>query len=170
MSDIIIRKATPADAPAVLDYLNKIGGESDQLLFTEGAFSTTSIAEEAAIIQQLTTGINSTMLLALDGQQVISVSTLNGSSRPRAAHRTSLALSVCRSHWNRRIGYKMLISLIDVAKEKHLDVIDLEVKADNQAAIHLYQKAGFTEIGRYPQFLKIEGQYYDGILMVLQLN
>ncbi|WP_314065116.1 GNAT family protein [uncultured Vagococcus sp.] len=170
MSEIHIREAMPADAAAILDYLNKIGGESINLLFTENAFVNTTIPEEAAIIKKMVAGTNSTMILALDGQQVVSVSSLNGSDRPRAAHRTTLAISVSRTHWNRGIGSKVLNRLIDIAKSKELEIIDLEVKADNQAAIRLYQKAGFKEIGRYPHFLKIDAHYYDGIFMVLHLN
>lgn len=170
MAEILIRAAKPTDAPAILDYLNQVGGESTNLLFTEGSFAKTTIAEEEAIIKKMSDGPNSTMIMALDGPLVVSVSSLNGSPHPRAVHRTSLAISVSKSHWNRGIGFMVLTRLIEIAKEKKLNIIDLEVKADNEAAIHLYQKAGFKEIGRYPHFIKIDEQYYDGLLMVLLLN
>ncbi len=45
------------------------------------------------------------------------------------------------------VGEKLLSAVIDVAKEKKLDKIFLEVRETNAPAINLYQKAGFTKTG-----------------------
>ena len=45
----------------------------------------------------------------------------------------------------------------------------LGVKADNLTALSLYRKMGFNEIGRHKNFFKINGKYYDEILMDLHL-
>lgn len=169
MNKITIRTAKPADARVVLDFLNRVGGESDQLLFTENDFHNTTVEQEADIITTMINSSNSTMVLAFDQETVVSVSTLNGSPRTRAAHRTTLALAVSRSHWQRGIGSNVLQKLIAIAREKGLHTIDLEVKADNHAAIHLYQTFGFEEIGRYPDYIKLPDSYCDAILMILKL-
>jgi len=43
------------------------------------------------------------------------------------------------------------------------------VKSDNKRAIALYKKMGFQEIGVYPKYTKINGIYFDDILMNLYL-
>ena len=50
------------------------------------------------------------------------------------------------------------------------EIIHLGVRADNVRAIRLYQDLGFEEVGRFPGFFKIDGQYYDEILMNLYLR
>ena len=51
-----------------------------------------------------------------------------------------------------------------------MQVIHLGVKADNENAIKLYKKLGFEKIGVYKNFFKINGIYYDEILMNLYLD
>ena len=61
--------------------------------------------------------------------------------------------------------------MIDWAKEKGFEKMELEVNAENTAAIALYQKFGFQEFGRYPQFVKYEdGSYGDALYMVKELK
>ena len=49
-------------------------------------------------------------------------------------------------------------------------MINLEVRADNESAIHLYEKYGFRSIGTSPAYFKIGDQYFDFVLMVLDLR
>ena len=47
-----------------------------------------------------------------------------------------------------------------------VEKLQLEVVADNQAAIALYQAMGFTAFGRETRALKYDGRYFDELLMV----
>lgn len=59
---------------------------------------------------------------------------------------------------------------IDFAKNNAgVEIISLEVRADNTRAQALYRKYGFEEIGRFPGFFKIDGKWVDFILMNLYL-
>ncbi len=57
---------------------------------------------------------------------------------------------------DQKIGSKLLEYLINYAKDNHFVNITLEVKKDNNRAIHLYQKYGFKEVA-------IRSKYYDGV-------
>ncbi len=48
--------------------------------------------------------------------------------------------------------------------------IDLTVRADNEQALALYKKFGFTEEGKVSRLVQIEGIFYDGITMGLLLD
>ncbi|MBV7481482.1 GNAT family N-acetyltransferase [Bordetella sp. BOR01] len=50
-----------------------------------------------------------------------------------------------------------------------LDTLLLTVEASNTTAHALYRKLGFEEYGREPRALKIDGRFYDEILMALRL-
>ena len=58
------------------------------------------------------------------------------------------------SHRKQGIGDRLVKSMIDLAKEKEISKIILEVRSSNEAAIHLYEKYGF-------EFLCIRKNYYQ---------
>ena len=63
---------------------------------------------------------------------------------------------VNEKHRNKKIGSKMMEELINIAKKEKIINITLEVKKDNQKAINLYKKYGFTQEA-------IRERYYNGI-------
>ena len=50
-----------------------------------------------------------------------------------------------------------------------LDWIDLGVFSHNTAAIHVYQGAGFAEIGRVEDRFRIQGGSVDEVLMAIKV-
>ena len=60
--------------------------------------------------------------------------------------------------------------IIDYAKENGIEIINLEVRFDNSAAIHLYEKFGFKKTGTIPVFFKIIDEYADFDIMSLDLR
>lgn len=61
------------------------------------------------------------------------------------AHITNIAV---RQQYQRQgIGELLLISTIDLAKERKASTMTLEVRASNYAAQNLYSKYGFTQVG-----------------------
>ena len=50
----------------------------------------------------------------------------------------------------------------DVARSQ---IVSLEVRSDNIAAIKLYEKFGFEKIGRFRGFFKINGEFIDFDIM-----
>jgi ribosomal protein S18 acetylase RimI-like enzyme len=51
-----------------------------------------------------------------------------------------------------------------------VDEIRLRVGATNVEAVHLYEKAGFTAYSLERRALKVDGRYYDNLLMPLPLR
>ena len=50
------------------------------------------------------------------------------------------------------IGTLMLEEIINIAKEKNMKSITLEVNVNNNIAINLYKKYGFKEVGTRPKY------------------
>lgn len=165
-----IGKATKQDAKEIIEYLNIVGGESDNLLFGANGFQMTVEGEEN-FISSLADKTTSTLLIGKIDNEIVCLGNIFAPQRARIAHQADLAVSVKKKFWGLGIGTCLMQSIIEFAKENgQTEILHLGVKADNIAAISLYKKMGFIEIGRYPNFFKIQGQYWDEILMNLYLK
>ena len=166
--DIIIEKARPEDAEGVLEYLKTVGSETDNLTFgAEGL--PISVEEEAAYISQIENSTGSIMLLAKDNGKIIADAGLNCLPR-RMSHRAELGISVLKEYWNKGIGSRLLGEIIDFTKANSIEIIDLQVRSDNAAAIHLYEKFGFEKIGTHPAFFKMGEENVSFDYMCLRLT
>jgi RimJ/RimL family protein N-acetyltransferase len=68
------------------------------------------------------------------------------------------------------IGTEMMKALVEQGRTWGLKVLTLTAFADNERAIHVYKKLGFTETGRIPQKFFKDGKYIDEILMTIVLE
>lgn len=165
---VIYREAVPADAGRLLAYLRTVGSESDNLTFGASGLPL-SVEQEAGILENLQKSSHSTMLLALDGDEIVGNACLQGNGNPRFCHRMALAISVRKSHWGQGVGSSFMKHLIAFAKENGATVISLEVRSDNERAKSLYRKFGFVSFGTYEKFFKIGEEYFDADYMNLYL-
>jgi RimJ/RimL family protein N-acetyltransferase len=168
-AELIIRKAESADAGRMVTYLNTVGGESDNLLFGADGFPLNA-DQEAQWIADVNGSPTSALLAGFVREQIVCVGSLTAPRRERIAHQGEIALSVLKAYWGRGIGTRMMQELIAFARGTgKLEVLHLGVRDDNAPALALYEKAGFIRIGVYPRFFKINGAYYDEVLMNLYL-
>lgn len=165
---ITIERATPDDAKAILDYLKQVGNETDNLTFgSEGL--PTSIEEEISYLSQIENSTDSIMLVAKENGTIIGDASLHRLPR-RMCHRGDLGIAVVKEHWNEGIGRLLLSEIIEFAKANNFDIIDLQVRSDNYAAIHLYEKFGFQKIGTHPAFFKINSEAIPFDYMCLSIQ
>ena len=67
------------------------------------------------------------------------------------------------------VGKRLVEAVIDHARA-YVEVIQLSVISENQAARRLYTSLGFVEYGLEKDSLKQNGRYYDEVLMALDLR
>lgn len=70
---------------------------------------------------------------------------------------------------NAGVGRKLAEAVIDYARE-HVEILQLDVVSDNEAARRLYASLGFVEYGIERKALKQHGRYYDEVLMAKDLT
>lgn len=170
MKNIVIRKAQIEDAQSILNYLDQIGKESDNLTFGEEGIGYT-LDDEIKMIQGYEENLNSTMYIAFDQNNIVSIGNLSASKRERTKHISVLGISVLKSHWNRGIGKQMMNTLVEFAKQApDTKAIHLEVRSDNHTAIHLYESVGFKKNSTIPKMMFIKDKYYNINLMILELK
>lgn len=166
--ELTVRPVCAADAAAVVAFCRVAGGETRNLTFGPEGIPQTE-EQERAYLASLEHSADVCMLAAFDGGALVGTAQVGRvSSRPRLAHRAGVAVSVRQSHWGRGVATQLLTQCLEKGRAMGCTVFELEVLADNAAAIHLYEKLGFRAIGRYPQFFRYEdGATADALLMNL---
>ena len=165
--NIIYREAEPSDAGKFIEYCKTVGAESDNLTFgAEGL--PLSISQEADYIRKFSGNPGSLMIVAFDEGELIgtgAVSVVSG--RERFSHRREIAISVRRDYWGKGIGSGIMNILVDFAKKSGAEVLELQVRSDNERAIALYKKFGFEKIGSHKKYFKIGENRFDADFMNL---
>lgn len=68
------------------------------------------------------------------------------------------------------LSRNLIEALIEIARTLGLEQVTLNVEAGNSQAARLYERLGFVTFGRHPKSLKVGRDYYDEVLMVLELG
>jgi [ribosomal protein S18]-alanine N-acetyltransferase len=80
-----------------------------------------------------------------------------------------LNLTVDKIHQGKGIGKQLLRHLIDLARIKSAQTVLLEARPSNKTAIHIYESAGFNEIGCRKAYYPAPGGKEDALIFALQL-
>lgn len=164
-----IRKATSADAEKILEFCKVIGSESDNLTFGSEGVSF-SVEQERAYLDGILDSNTQLYLVAVEDGKVVGTGSFSAFEKERLAHRGEISIAVKKAMWGKHVGTCLMEELIRFAKETaRVEIISLEVRSDNERAIHLYKKFGFETVGRFDGFMKINGAYVSCNIMRLLL-
>lgn len=170
LGEIKIREAVKEDAPKVVDYLAKIGGETNFLTFGPGELIT-SVSDEEASIEEKCKAVNKVMIVAVVDDKVIGILSFTGGARPRVRHIGEFGITVLKDYWGQGIGTSMVEQLIKWAKATSVvRKINLRVRSDNYRAIHVYEKLGFHHEGLTTRNFYIDGEFYDSNRMGMNID
>ena len=170
--NIRMADATTADASAIIAFMNRVGGESDNLTFGKDEFFIQDAPEEAKLIKRQQNQGGFVLLAWADisrkkgGPQLVGLLSVDRGTRTRLRHRGTLMLSVLKEYWHQGVGTRLLQQGVARAEsDQTLDVLALEVRSDNAHAIRLYERFGFERTGTNRGLLKIADTLYDTHLM-----
>ena len=104
---------------------------------------------------------------ALDGERVVGWADIFPSWAHAVSHCGSLGMGVLAPYRGRGIGTKLLQACVEKAWLKGITRIELEARADNAAAIALYEKLGFQHEALKRNAMRFNGQYFDAVQMSL---
>lgn len=107
----------------------------------------------------------------IDGPLIVGHLEINHGANPNKSHRVTLGLGIEQKYRRQGLGTRLLTEATQwISVLPSIDWIDLKVFAHNQAAIDLYRKFRFKELGRVPDKLRIDEQHIDEVLMTLDLR
>jgi ribosomal protein S18 acetylase RimI-like enzyme len=103
--------------------------------------------------------------VALDGDRVVGWADVFPDWAHAVAHRGHVGMGVHPDYRGRSLGTRLLSACLTKAAAQGMTRIELEVRADNDVAIGLYRKLGFTEEGRMRRGMRFDGSYFDTLRM-----
>ena len=110
------------------------------------------------------------IIAEIDGKIVGNLN-FSGGARKRILHTGEFGMSVLKNYWRKGIGEQLLTYLIDWSKNTGIiRKLNLRVRTDNISGICLYKKLGFKEEGIVTRDFEINNEFYDSILMGLEIN
>jgi RimJ/RimL family protein N-acetyltransferase len=113
---------------------------------------------------------NLTILIAVCDDKIVGHAQLFKLPHPRRKGTCNLVIYLHQDFHNQGLGTTMLTELLHLARSERLHRINLQVIADNEQAVHLYEKFGFTIEGRMKDsYLGEDGKYHDELAMGLIL-
>lgn len=106
-------------------------------------------------------------LVAVVGDRVVGmVSVITFPNRPRRRHAGAIGISVHIEWQGKGVGAALMQAGLDLADNwLNLTRVELEVYADNESAIKLYERCGFELEGTLRQHAFRDGRYVDSLMM-----
>ena len=106
--------------------------------------------------------------VALDGGTVVGWCDVNPKTHPTLRHSGVFGMGLAASHRGRGLGTALLRTTLDAAFGRGLTRVELVVRADNAAAITLYERHGFELEGHLRDYMIVDGVHHDALQMALR--
>jgi len=165
-----IREATIADAEKIVDYLAVILKDpySSVADFDEMMLN---VHRQREHLRRTQSGAKGYALIAVAGSEIIGFLTMEPGRRRKIAHTVEIGMSVREDWRGKGVGLALIEHAVEWARRSSDFVkIVLNVFSGNEAAIRLYEKAGFLIEGRLERQVLLPDGYQDLVLMAKFLN
>lgn len=165
-----LRNGDSADGLPVYETFNAIHAETDYLLSypDENSFDP---EQEAKFLEEKTNSPDEIEIIAVVDGKVVGTAGIEAvGKKHKLRHRAELGIGILKEYWGLGLGKALTKACIQCAKEAGYTQVELNVVAENEAAISLYQSLGFTEFGRNPRGFnsRISG-YQELVYMKMEL-
>lgn len=167
----LLKNADGKDAAKVCAVFTATHAQTDYLL-TYPDENTLDVEREREYLTAKTASENEVELCAiLDGKVVGTAGISAVSSQQKLRHRAEFGIGIDKAYWGNGIGRALTDACIECARTAGYAQLELDVVADNAAAIALYHRAGFVEYGRNPRgFRSRLSGWQELVLMRLVLD
>ncbi len=166
-----LRSRTEEDAQAVLDVFLLTHGQTDYLL-TYPDENTFTPEQEGRYLGAKAESDNEIEILAVVDGKVVGTAGLDAiGGLDKIRHRVDFGIGIDRQYWNLGIGTALLNACIECAEKAGYEQMELNVVAENETAVAMYEKTGFQEFGRNPRgFKSRETGYQEVVYMRKELQ
>ncbi len=111
--------------------------------------------------------LNAPVFAAFDGEKAVGLIGLWPQDGARTSHRAIVVMVYVKSEMRgRNIGQKLMQAVEAYARDNGFSQLELSVLAENKSALQLYLREGYTEFGRRPNWISLNGEMYDEVMMV----
>ncbi|MBS1550955.1 MAG: GNAT family N-acetyltransferase [Bacteroidetes bacterium] len=133
---------------------------------------TISIEKEKLRIRSFLENDNSLLLIAKKGNEILGNIDITGSQKEAIKHTAVIGMGMLKEYRNKGLGTALLRKGIEWARQNPvLEILWLQVYAENTAGVTLYRNAGFEINGIQKKFFKSkENIYFDNVIMSLDVR
>lgn len=147
----VIRNGVAADGDGVLRNFALNHAQTD-FLMTYPDEITFTVAQEGEYLQQKAFSPDEAELVAeVEGRIVGQAGIARVGRADKVKHRATFGISIDIDYWHLGMGRALTKACIELARQAGYLQLELEVVADNEKALALYESEGFREYGRNPK-------------------
>lgn len=170
-ADLVFREPSRADARAYMLFINSLAGEPMSGLSVN---KKVTLREEERWLEGVLRDCRArrTVMLMAEREGAV-LGNCEVTRMPfKHAHRANIGVALRKDARGKGIGEALMRRTMELAARriKGLEAIELATFGYNDRAISLYKKLGFVEIARIPRAVKEGGEYFDEVLMQLELT
>jgi phosphinothricin acetyltransferase len=159
-SELTIRRAEAEDVPSITRIYNQ--GIEDRVATLETELRTLEERERWLTSR----GPRHPVLVAAHDGEVVAWASLNAfNPRPAYAHVADLSIYVERGWRGRGVGRRLLVAIVETARELAYHKLVLAAFPTNTAGMALYQALGFRTVGVYREQGMLDGRWVDVVVM-----
>jgi RimJ/RimL family protein N-acetyltransferase len=160
---IRVRRAEPADAPALVNLAEAVGREEERWILSSEGWR--SISDERRYLKTVLRHPDAAVFVAADDGAVVGRLSLSRDPHPASRHVADLGLMVAASHRGKGIGRMLLEAAVDWARMSEIRKLELHVFPWNEPALRLYEAFGFEREGYRKAHYARDDELVDAILM-----
>lgn len=165
---ILVRRAEPADAAALVALAEAVGGEKGRWLLSTDTWR--SVADERRYLKGVRRHPDAAVFVAEDAGQIVGRLSVARDPHPASRHVADLGLMVALAYRRRGVGRRLLEEAVGWARVSGIRKLELHVFPWNEPALRLYESFGFVREGYRTAHYERDGEYVDAILMALAIE
>lgn len=168
--ELVVLDGRALPATAAYELLRAVYASTDAFASAFGeAYLSLERFEE--FLAELARRPGSLFLVAQAGDDALGFLFVEPRAQRKLRHTSELHMGVRAEARGRGVGERLLAAARERLRRAGLiEIVYLMVRADNSPARRLYECAGFTVLATLVNDTKIDGAYYDGVLMRLAVG
>jgi RimJ/RimL family protein N-acetyltransferase len=167
-ADVVIRRAGPGDAAALVELGRAVSSEPEGWLITDGGWR--GVAEERRYLRAVRRSAHAAVFVAEHDGEIVGRLSLARDSHPASLHVADLGLMVATGQRRRGIGRALLEQAVAWAREVGIEKLELHVFPHNEPAIRLYERFGFEQEGLRRGQYRRGSELVDAVLMAYRVR
>lgn len=168
MTGLVVRRAAPGDAAALVELARAVGSEEEGWLIAVGDWRTAS--EERRYLRALRRHPHAAVLVAETPEGIVGRLSLARDPHPASEHVADLGVMVAREYRRRGIGRALMAAAEEWAREVGVRKLELHVFPYNEAALALYEGLGYEREGFRRGHYRRGDELLDAVLMAKRVQ
>ncbi len=160
---MIIRRAEPGDAPALVALARAVTAEPEAWLLADEGWR--SVPDERRYLRAIRRYPAAVVLLAEEDGVVVGRLSAARDTHPASAHVADVGLMVAASHRRRGVATELMRSAEEWARDVQIRKLELHVFPHNAPAIALYERLGYEREGLRRAHYRRGDELVDALLM-----